>query len=631
MANELLIDPVLIANRGEIAVRVSRTAHAMGLSTVAVFTDADAGALHVDVADVAVPIRSYLDAAALVRAALLAGARSVHPGYGFLSENPEFASAVMEAGLTWIGPPPTAIELMGDKARAKQIAREAGVPVVPGLEGKDLGLSELSGFCLEYGYPVVIKAVAGGGGKGMRVVSSESEIAPAFDAARREARAAFGDDRVLVERYLERPRHIEVQVLADGHGNVVYVGERECSLQRRHQKVIEEAPSPVVDPELRARMGAAAVALARACDYEGVGTIEFITPQDEREFFFLEMNTRLQVEHPVTELVYGLDLVEQQLHVASGRPLALRQPDLQPVGHAIEARLYAEDPSRGFLPSTGTIRVYREPSGPGVRFDSGVRAGTEVGTSYDPMLAKVIAHGPDRLTAMQRLDRALATLELVGVSTNAAFSRALLARDDVRAGVQDTGLLERVLGELDTVAPSDLVPAAMLVAAGTAYPEGPWRRALADYGEARIAAGRVTIGEESWDAGIRLDSGPLARITLDGIERRYVVAIADDCVWIARDGHHLEVRTAKVARAGGIALSGSLTAPMPGTVLLVRVEVGDMVEEGDELLVLESMKMELSITAPQSGVVADLELKPGDRVALGQPLVSVVDPEETTA
>jgi acetyl-CoA/propionyl-CoA carboxylase, biotin carboxylase, biotin carboxyl carrier protein len=503
------------------------------------------------------------------------------------------------------------------------------VPVVPGVEGDDVSLDELRSFCADHGYPAVIKAVAGGGGKGMRVVYSESEIEPALGAARREATTAFGDGRVLVERYLERPRHIEVQILADAHGNTLYVGERECSLQRRHQKVVEECPSPAVDSELRARMGEAAIALARACNYVGAGTVEFIAPQDAQEFFFLEMNTRLQVEHPVTELVYGIDLVEQQLRVAAGETLTLRQETLTPNGHAVEARLYAEDPSRGFLPASGTIRVYREPSGPGVRMDSGVRAGTEVGTSYDPMLAKVIAHGTDREIAMQRLDRALATLDLVGVSTNAAFTRALLARDDVRAGAQDTGLLERVLGELGMTPPADLVPAAMLAAAGSSRPAGPWRRSLADHGEARVSDGRVSVGDDSWRAAIRFDRDGAARIALDGIERRYAVEVSDETVWIARDGYHLEVRTAPVTRADGAGQRGSLEAPMPGTVLLVHVANGDRVAEDEVLLVLESMKMELSIAAPQAGTVAGLELKVGDRVTLGQPLVAVVA-EETT-
>jgi acetyl-CoA/propionyl-CoA carboxylase biotin carboxyl carrier protein len=616
------LGPVLIANRGEIAIRVARSAHALGLATVGVVTEADRAAAHADATDMVVSITSYLDPAELLRAARAAGARSVHPGYGFLSENAAFARAVLDAGLTWIGPPPAAIELMGDKGAAKEAAAAAGVPVVPaGDDG---------------GYPVIVKAVAGGGGKGMRVVRSAGELEAATAAARREARAAFGDDRVLVERYLERPRHIEVQVLADRHGHCVHLGERECSLQRRHQKVVEEAPSPVVDAALRARMGEAAVALALACGYEGAGTVEFIAGARGQapvaEFFFLEMNTRLQVEHPVTELVYGVDLVEQQLRVAAGEPLALTQELLAPVGHAFEARLYAEDPAAGFLPSTGTVRVYREPAGPGVRVDSGVRAGSEVGTQYDPMLAKVIAHGPDRATALNRLDRALAAFDLAGVTTNAAFTRTLLARDDIRAGEQDTGLLERVLAELPTAPPDDLVAAAMLAAAGSSRPAGPWRRALEGHGDARVGDGRVTVGDRTWDgAAIRLEpgaDGAIARIALGGVERRYAVAVAGDAVWIARDGHHLEVRTRRPARSGAGALSGSLEAPMPGTVLLVHVADGDAVAEGDVLLVLESMKMELSITAPHAGTVAGLDLAPGDRVALKQPLVAVVGAEE---
>jgi acetyl-CoA/propionyl-CoA carboxylase, biotin carboxylase, biotin carboxyl carrier protein len=612
------LGPVLIANRGEIAIRVARTAHALGLATVGVGTEADAGAAHRDAVDVCVPIGSYLDVGELLRAARVAGARSVHPGYGFLSENATLARAVVDAGLTWIGPPPDAIELMGDKGRAKEAAAAAGVPVVPaGDDGR---------------YPVVVKAVAGGGGKGMRVVRSAGELDAAIGAARREAKAAFGDDRVLIERYLERPRHIEVQVLADRHGTCVHLGERECSLQRRHQKVVEEAPSPVVDAALRARMGAAAVALAQACGYEGAGTVEFIATADASEFYFLEMNTRLQVEHPVTELVYGVDLVEQQLRVAAGAPLTLRQEQLVPRGHAVEARLYAEDPANGFLPAIGTIRRYREPVGPGVRVDAGVREGDEIGTAYDPMLAKVIAHGPDRAAAIARLDRALATLELVGVTTNAAFTRALLARDDVRAGEQDTGLLERVLGEAATPPPDDLVPAAMLAAAGTPRPAGPWRRALADHGEARVGDGRVAVGDRVWeDVALRLDADGAARITLDGVERRYAVAVADEAVWIARDGHHAEIRTREVARSGEGGLVDSLEAPMPGKVLLVHVAEGDTVQEGDVLMVLESMKMELSITAPHDGVVTDLSLKPGDRVALKQPLLAVHNGEVATA
>jgi acetyl-CoA/propionyl-CoA carboxylase biotin carboxyl carrier protein len=606
------LGPVLIANRGEIAVRIARTVHGLGLGTAGVVTELDGRtrALHPDAVDVAVPIGSYLDPAELLRAARATGARSVHPGYGFLSENAGFASAVIDAGLVWIGPPPDAIELMGDKQRAKAAAGAAGVPVVPSGEDSD--------------FPVLVKAVAGGGGKGMRVVRSAAELDEAIAAAQREARAAFGDGRVMVERYLERPRHIEIQVLADRHGTVLHLGERECSLQRRHQKVVEEAPSPVVDAELRARIGAAAVALAAACGYQGAGTVEFIATGDAGEFYFLEMNTRLQVEHPVTELVYGIDLVEQQLRVAAGEPLGLRQEDLVPRGHAVEARVYAEDPDHGFLPAAGTILSYREPAGPGIRVDSGVSAQTEVATAYDPMLAKVIAHGPDRLTALRRLGRALAEFELLGVPTNVGFTRALLARADVRAGRQDTGLLERILADGDRAPREDLPAAAVLAAAGSAHPAGPWRRRLAGHGDARVHDGQVSIGERSWEhAAVRFDRDGAARVTLDGVERRYAFRVTDESIWVARDGEQLELRTEHPIRAGEGALLDSLQAPMPGTVLLVRVADGDHVKAGDVLIVLESMKMELSITAPHAGTVDGLALRPGDRVTRGQPVVAV--------
>jgi acetyl-CoA/propionyl-CoA carboxylase, biotin carboxylase, biotin carboxyl carrier protein len=618
-----VIEPILIANRGEIAVRIAATARRLGLATVAVFTPVDADARHVDAADVAVEIGSYLNGDAIVEAARRAGARAVHPGYGFLSENAAFARAVAAAGLAWVGPPADAIELMGDKARAKALAREAGVPVVPGVEGEDVSLEEARAFADEHGYPLVIKAVAGGGGKGMRAVREARELEPALEAARREGKAAFGDSRVLVERYLERPRHIEMQVLADAHGAVVHLGERECSLQRRHQKVIEEAPSPAAGEALRARMGEAAVALARACGYEGAGTVEFIAPADASAFYFLEMNTRLQVEHPVTELVYGVDLVEHQLRVAAGEPLVLAQEDLVPRGHAVEARLYAEDPANGFLPAVGTVRRYVEP--PGVRMDSGIREGSVVGTDYDPMLAKVVAHAPDRPSALRRLSRALGELQLLGVTTNAAFSRALLERDDVRAGELDTGLLERVLAEPPPPPPEDLVPAAVLAAAGTATPAGPFRLRLEDHGELRVADGAVRSGEREWRADVRAATGgALVRVTLDGVARRYAFVRDGDALWIARDGHHLELRVARAAREAAAHGADSLEAPMPGTVLLVHAENGQEVEAGEVLVVIESMKMELSIAAPHAGTVQGLDVAVGDRVGLRQILAEVV-------
>jgi acetyl-CoA/propionyl-CoA carboxylase, biotin carboxylase, biotin carboxyl carrier protein len=600
------LSPVLIANRGEIAVRIARTLHRLGLGSVGVFTDADADAVHVDTVDAAVRIASYLSIRDLLQAAQRAGAAAIHPGYGFLSENAMFAAAVIAAGHTWIGPPPQAIELMGDKGRAKQVAAAAGVPVIPAAEREV--------------FPFVVKAVAGGGGKGMRVVRAPGELEAAMAAARREAMAAFGDDRLITERWIERPRHIEVQVLADRRGTILHLGERECSLQRRHQKVVEEAPSPAVSEGLRARLGEAAVTLARVCGYENAGTVEFITTTDASEFFFLEMNTRLQVEHPVTELVYGVDLVELQLRIAAGEPLPLRQEELVPRGHAIEARLYAEDPTNGFLPATGTVRRYCEP--PGVRVDAGMREGSRIGTRFDPLLAKVIAHGTTRAEALHRLDRALGELVLLGVTTNAAFTRLLLARPDVSRGEQDTGLLERVLAERAIDHPDDLLPAAALVAAGSARPPGPWRRVF-EQGEVRVGNGLVAHDGRQWTAELRVLGPARVAVELDGIVRHYTFATEADAVWIARDGHHLEVRPRRQDRSAPPPPAGSLRAPMPGIVLDVRVANGDWVEEGDPLLVMESMKMELCIAAPCAGVVEALTLRSGDQVSLGQLLVSV--------
>jgi acetyl-CoA/propionyl-CoA carboxylase, biotin carboxylase, biotin carboxyl carrier protein len=607
--------PVLIANRGEIAVRIARTVSALGLASVGVFTEADTGAAHIGCVDQALRISSYLSAQEIIEAAQRSGARSVHPGYGFLSENAAFAQAVIDAGLTWIGPPPAAIELMGDKGSAKEFAKRAGVPVVPPGDGGN--------------YPVVVKAVAGGGGKGMRVVRAAGQLEEATAAAKREALAAFGDERVIVERWIEQPRHIEIQVFADAHGNVVHFGERECSLQRRHQKVVEECPSPVVSPELRSRMGTAATDLASACKYVGAGTVEFVATGDAGEFFFLEMNTRLQVEHPVTELVYRIDLVELQLRVAAGEPLPMTQAQIVPTGHAMEARLYAEDPARGFLPSTGTVRHYRAPSR--ARVDSALREGLEIGTAFDPMLGKVIAHGADRQRAMDRLDRALAELELLGVSTNAGFVRTLLGRDDIRRGEQDTGLLERVLAEPEFSAdsPADLLPAAALAAAGTATPQGPWRRVF-EQGEVRVADGRVSVGDSSWQARVHAGADPRRKtIELDGVVRHYAVALeGDEVVWIAREGHQLQARTYRPDESGAALPAGSLEAPMPGTVLQVRVRNGELVSTGDVLVILESMKMELAITAPIDGVVSGVTLVPGNRVELGQPLVAIAPAED---
>lgn len=450
-----MFSTVLVANRGEIAVRVIRTLRQLGIRSVAVFSDADADARHVREADTAVRIgpaaaaESYLSVERLLDAARRTGAEAVHPGYGFLAENAAFAQACTDAGLAFIGPPASAINLMGDKIRAKETVRAAGVPVVPGSSGSGLTDAELVSASMEIGMPVLLKPSAGGGGKGMRLVRDEAVLAEEIAAARREARSSFGDDTLLVERWVDRPRHIEIQVLADAHGNVVHLGERECSLQRRHQKVIEEAPSVLLDEKIRAAMGAAAVDAARSCGYVGAGTVEFIVPGgDPSSYYFMEMNTRLQVEHPVTELITGLDLVEQQLRVAAGAPLGFDQSEVTLTGHAIEARVCAEDPARGFLPSGGTVLALSEPSGGAVRTDSGLTAGVPVGSTYDPMLSKVIVHGPDRPTALRMLRAALADTVILGVQTNAGFLRRLLAHPDVVSGDLDTGLVERDLAEL---------------------------------------------------------------------------------------------------------------------------------------------------------------------------------------
>ncbi|MFD3516170.1 acetyl-CoA carboxylase biotin carboxylase subunit [Streptomyces sp. NPDC058657] len=650
-----MFDTVLVANRGEIAVRVIRTLRELGIRSVAVFSDADADARHVREADTAVRIgppaasESYLRADRLIEAARHSGAQAVHPGYGFLAENADFAQACADAGLVFIGPPASAISLMGDKIRAKETVKAAGVPVVPGSSGSGLTDDQLADAAREIGMPVLLKPSAGGGGKGMRLVREEAVLAEEIAAARREARSSFGDDTLLVERWIDRPRHIEIQVLADGHGNVVHLGERECSLQRRHQKIIEEAPSVLLDEATRAAMGEAACEAARSCGYSGAGTVEFIVPgADPSSYYFMEMNTRLQVEHPVTELITGLDLVEWQLRVASGEELPFTQADIALTGHAVEARICAEDPARGFLPSGGTILALREPQGNGVRTDSGLAVGTEIGSLYDPMLSKVIAYGPDRPTALRKLRAALAETVTLGVQTNAGFLRRLLAHPDVIAGDLDTGLVERDAESLTGgEVPQEVYEAAAAVAGAARAPRpdaGGWTDPFSVADGWRMGGTpapvthwlRVPGGEPVAHLARGVHRVEPGRVTveLDGLTHTFRTTASPDGVWLGRDGDawHVQTYDPVAASLTGAAHSGAdaLTAPMPGTVTVVKVAVGDHVAAGQSLLVVEAMKMEHVISAPHAGTVTELDVKAGATVAMDQVLAVVAPDEEDT-
>ncbi|MER5846067.1 acetyl-CoA carboxylase biotin carboxylase subunit [Streptomyces sp. NPDC002012] len=689
-----MFDTVLVANRGEIAVRVIRTLRELGVRSVAVFSDADAEARHVREADTAVRIgpapasMSYLSVPALLDAARRTGAQAVHPGYGFLAENAGFARACAEAGLAFIGPPAQAISLMGDKIRAKETVAAAGVPVVPGSSGSGLTDAQLDTAAREIGTPVLLKPSAGGGGKGMRLVRDEALLADEIAAARREARASFGDDTLLVERWIDRPRHIEIQVLADAHGNVVHLGERECSLQRRHQKIIEEAPSVLLDEETRAAMGEAAVQAARSCGYVGAGTVEFIVPgNDPASYYFMEMNTRLQVEHPVTELITGLDLVEWQLRVAAGEQLPYEQQDIKLTGHAVEARICAEDPFRGFLPSGGTVLALHEPQGNGVRTDSGLGTGGEVGSLYDPMLSKVIAYGPDRAAALRRLRAALADTVILGVPTNAGFLRRLLAHPAVVAGDLDTGLVEReVAGLVPEGVPEEVYAAAALLRQPSPVSTSPvdgsgwvdpfsvasgWRLGGTPARTVRHfrlpGHDPVQVSLRSCPAGTELTfghvgegaqppepatgaCGPLApmpggketarlielsphHLTLElaGVTHTFTHAASPEGTWLGRDGDtwHVQDHDPVQASLAGAARTGAdtLAAPMPGTVTVVKVEVGDEVVAGQSLLVVEAMKMEHVISAPHAGIVTELDITAGATVTMDQ-ILAVVTPAE---
>lgn len=644
-------DTVLIANRGEIAVRVIRTLRALGIRSVAVFSDADADARHVREADTAVRLgpaaaaESYLSVERLLDAAARSGAQAVHPGYGFLAENAAFARACADAGLVFIGPSAEAIELMGDKIRAKETVRQAGVPVVPGSSGSGLDDAQLAAAAREIGMPVLLKPSAGGGGKGMRLVREEALLADEIASARREARSSFGDDTLLVERWIDRPRHIEIQVLADGHGHVIHLGERECSLQRRHQKVIEEAPSVLLDEATRAAMGEAAVQAARSCGYRGAGTVEFIVPgKDPSSYYFMEMNTRLQVEHPVTELVTGLDLVEWQLRVAAGEHLPYAQEDISLTGHAIEARICAEDPARDFLPTGGTVLALHEVQGEGTRTDSGLLAGVEVGSRYDPMLSKVIAHGPDRASALRRLRAALADTVTLGVTTNAGFLRRLLAHPDVVSGELDTGLVEReAAGLVAGPVPDEVYAAAAAVRQAALEPaaDGGWRDPFAAPSGFRLGGGPAPVrhwlrvpGQDPVARDVRPDA-PAARVTADQVRVTVDGVVhsfhrAGD--WLGRDGDSWQVTdhdpvAAALRGAAGAHGADTLAAPMPGTVTVVKVAVGDEVAAGQGLLVVEAMKMEHVISAPHAGTVTELDVSAGSTVAMDQ-ILAVIAPHE---
>jgi propionyl-CoA carboxylase alpha chain len=649
---------LLVANRGEIARRVFRTAREMGIATVAVFSDADADLPFVRDADAAVrlpgndPGDTYLRGDLIVGAARRAGADAVHPGYGFLSENAEFAQQVLDAGLTWVGPPPAAIASMGSKLEAKRMMRAAGVPTLPWSED-DSGAADV-------GYPLLVKASAGGGGRGMRIVRSPDDLAAALESARREAAGAFGDATVFLERYVDAARHVEVQVMADNHGNVVSLFERECSIQRRHQKIVEEAPSTAVDPSLRARMGEAAVAAARAVGYVGAGTVEFVLTADG-SYWFLEMNTRLQVEHPVTEAITGLDLVRLQLTVAQRQPLPPEALTPTMTGHAIEVRLYAEDAEHGFLPSTGLLREFDVPTGDatGLRLDSGVETGSVVSRHYDPMLAKVIAHAPTRAEAAARLASALRRSSLQGVTTNRDLLTRILGEPEFLAGSTDTAYLDRhdvaaMAGSLlDPVGRrAHAVAAAMAVQAAhrreatvvAGLPSG-WRNNPSQPQEVQLVDGSTTVSvdyrfDRSGRLDVSVDGEPVdaelhpgvtgtVTLSIDGVRRSYGIGITGSIVDVSSAlGTSSYQLLDRLPDPAATVTAGSLVAPMPGAVVRVLVEVGDLVVAQQPLVVLEAMKMEHTVASPAAGSVVELNVAAGQQVDAGM-VLAVVAAEDT--
>jgi geranyl-CoA carboxylase alpha subunit len=645
-------DSVLIANRGEIAVRVIRTARDLGYRTIAVYSDADADAPHVELADEAVRLgpseasKSYLNVEAILAAAQRTAAGAIHPGYGFLSENADFAERCAQAGLVFIGPPPAAIRVMGDKVKAKLAMIEAGVPTAAGYLGSDQSDERLRSEAEEMGVPLLVKAVAGGGGRGMRKVTDLAELPEALAGARSEALNAFGNGDLFLERLVTGARHVEVQVFADEHGDVVHLAERECSVQRRHQKIVEEAPSPVVHWDLRKRMGTAAVAAARAIDYRGAGTVEFLV-DDDGDFYFLEMNTRLQVEHPVTELVTGVDLVAWQLAVAQGEPLPLSQEHIHIEGHAIEARLYAEDPAQGFLPQLGSIHRFTAPSGPRIRVDAGVRTGGEVSSFYDPMVAKIIGYGPDRNAAIQALVGALRRTTLLGLTTNRDFLLALVGSELFAGGQFRTDTLDA--GGVEPYVHDEGIPeeawalAAALVAHGRAdgwrstglasWPvtlrHGSDERSFEVTHGARELSVRPSEGDGAWTIRVLSRDADGARVDVDGVLRTVQWAQAGDTLYIDDRGLIAAfVEPSVAAELEGGPSDGSVEAPIGGKVLAVDVEDGATVQEGQRLLSVEAMKIEHRVVAPRAGVVTGLNVGPGDQVAALQRLCTIESPQE---
>jgi 3-methylcrotonyl-CoA carboxylase alpha subunit len=647
-----MLSSVLIANRGEIACRIARTARRLRMRTIAVYSDADANALHVRMCDEAFPIgpaparESYLVIDRLIDAAKKARADCIHPGYGFLSENAEFAEACARAGIVFVGPSPDAIRAMGLKDRAKALMEKAGVPVVPGYHGEQQDPKLLKRKAYEIGYPVLIKAVAGGGGKGMRRVEKHADFDDALAGAMREAASAFGDNRVLIEKYISSPRHIEMQVFADNHGNTIHLNERDCSLQRRHQKVIEEAPAPGMSVDLRATMGAAAVAAAKAVGYSGAGTVEFIADGEKGlrpdGFWFMEMNTRLQVEHPVTESVTGLDLVEWQFRVASGERLPAAQKDVALRGHAVEARIYAEDPERGFLPSTGRIVTLDFPEDGTVRIDTGIEAGAEVSPYYDPMIAKMIAHAPTREAALDKLASALDRSIVIGPRTNIGFLAALCRAPDFRSGRFDTSFIDRNLAEL-IVRTEEIDGAAATHGAARLIerdrerlmhrrdsdaPASPWDIADAfQLSGPRVTTIPLVVDGKPVDAVAAFGSNGVT-LTIDGVgaDPQATVIDSDAAVYVMRRGRQTTVRLrdpeavdADVGEQGGI-----VRAPMHGKVLALQVESGAKVSRGQPVAIIEAMKMEHTLTAPADGVIVDIRVVAGVQIAEGA-IVAVIE------